>query len=97
MLITIEIHNRTGDLRGEWYIGLKRNLTTPRWTWINDKPLTIDKWHAVRRNPDQRDSYWLIHGEYPPGAKGSFSTIKTGIPRGWICEEETDIDQYQKK
>ena len=75
----------------EWYIGLYRNITTGNWTWINGKPLTIDKWQKDK--PTDRDSYTVIAKEYPPGHKGSFNSI-TGrlVNRGWICEEETGIN-----
>ena len=87
-----EIQNRTGSKNGEWFIGLYRNLTTGNWTWINGKAMTIDKWQT--NNPDNSDSYALIHKEFPTGFRGSFSSIKGNTLRGWICEEETGIDQY---
>ena len=91
--ITNEIQNKTG--RNEWFIGLEKNSTTRKWTWINGKSVTIDKWSNVGINPDPSDSYGLIHKEYPDGFKGSFSTLKGDLKRGWICEKETGIDQYQ--
>ena len=95
--ITNEIQNKTGHPLNEWFIGLKNNLTSQRWTWINGKSLTIDKWSKVRNNPDPDDSYGMIHKEYPIRSKGSFSTFRADIQRGWICEEETGIDQYHKE
>ena len=89
------IQNREGSRYGEWFIGLEMNLTIGNWTWINGKPLTIDKWQ--RSNPDPADSYGLIHKEYPTGYKGSFSTIRDNIERGWICEKESGTDQDQIK
>ena len=89
------IQNREGSKLGEWFIGLEMNLTIGNWTWINGKPLTIDKWQ--RSNPDPADFYGLIHKEYPPGYKGSFSTIRDNIERGWICEKESGTDQDQIK
>ena len=94
--ITNEIQNKTGNPRNEWFIGLKKNSTTRRWTWINGKSVTIDKWSNAGINPDPADSYGMIHKEYPKGFKGSFSTLKGYVGRGWICEEETGIDQYHK-
>ena len=95
--ITNEIQNKTGSLYNEWFIGLEKNSTTRKWTWINGKSVTIDKWSNARINPDPADSYGLIHKEYPPGFKGSFSTFRNDrVRRGWICEEETGIDQYHK-
>ena len=41
--ITNEIQNKTGSRYTEWFIGLKENSKTQRWTWINGKSLTIDK------------------------------------------------------
>ena len=89
------IQNREGSQLGEWFIGLEMNLTIGNWTWINGKPLTIDKWQ--RSNPDPADFYGLIHKEYPAGYKGSFSTIRDNIERGWICEKESGTDQDQIK
>ncbi|XP_066017783.1 uncharacterized protein [Pocillopora verrucosa] len=87
--ITNEIQNKTGNQKNEWFIGLKKNLTTQRWTWINGKSVTIDKWYKGAKNPDPDDSYGMIHKEYPKGFKGSFSTLRGYLRRGWICEEET--------
>ena len=93
-----EIQNqKTDSLYKEWFIGLKKNSTTQRWTWINGKSLTIDKWHKGVNNPDPTDSYGLIHEEYLLGFKGSFSSVRGSLLRGWICEEETGINQYQKE
>lgn len=91
--ITTEIQNKTGTLYGEWFIGLKQNFKTRRWNWITGKPLTIDKWHEMGTNPDPKDSFGMIHEEYPSGFKGSLSTIEGDQQRGWICEEEIGIDQ----
>ena len=95
--ITNEIQNKTGNKRNERFIGLKKNLTTQRWTWINSKSVNIDKWYKGANNPEPDDSYGMIHKEYPKGFKGSFSTVRGDIQRGWICEEETGIDQYHKE
>ena len=95
--ITNEIQNKTGNPDDEWFIGLEKNSTTNRWTWINGKSLTIDKWSKKGNNPEPADSYGMIHKEYPKGSKGSFSTFKGDVRRGWICEEETGIDQYKKE
>ena len=67
--ITNEIQNKSGSRYDEWSIGLKKNSVTRRWTWINGKSLTIDKWHKEGINPDPNDTYGLIHKEYPPGFK----------------------------
>ncbi|XP_022806648.1 C-type lectin domain family 4 member E-like [Stylophora pistillata] len=88
-----EIQNRVGSKNGEWFIGLERNITTGNWTWINGKPLTIDKWQGS--NPDPNDFYGMIHEKF--GFYGSFSTVKVEVQRGWICEEETGIDHPQAK
>ena len=89
------IQNRVGSKNGEWFIGLELNVTTGNWTWINSKPLTIDKWE--NSSPDQNDLYGMIHEEFPAGMKGSFSTIQGAVQRGWICEKESGIDQDQIK
>ena len=95
--ITNEIQNKTGNPINEWFIGLEKNSKTQRWTWINGKSVTIDKWFKEGNNPDPHDSYGLIFKEYPRGFKGSFGTFKGDLRRGWICEEETGIDQYHKE
>ncbi|CAH3126231.1 unnamed protein product, partial [Pocillopora meandrina] len=82
------IQNQEGSKNGEWFIGLKINITTRNWTWVNGKSLTIDKWEMS--SPDPIDFYGMIHEEYPPGFKGSFSTILGNVQRGWICEKESD-------
>ena len=92
--ITNDIHNKTGNPSNEWFIGLKKNSATWSWTWIDGKSVTIDKWHKVGYNPDPADSYGIIHKEYPKGFKGSLSTFRGTVCRGWICEEETGIDQH---
>ena len=91
-----EIQNKSGNPYYEWFIGLEKNSTTMRWSWINGKSLTIDKWSKGVNNPDPTDSYGIIHREYPQGFKGSFSTFRGDLQRGWICEKETGINQYQK-
>ena len=95
--ITNEIQNKTDKLRNEWHIGLEKKKGTQQWTWINGKSLTIDKWYKGVNNPDPGDSYGIIHQEYPEGFKGSLSTITGNLQRGWICEEETGINQYQNE
>ena len=89
------IQNREGSKNGKWFIGLEMNIKTRNWTWVNGKPLTIDKWE--KSNPDPNDFYGLIHEEYPSGIKGSLSTVNEKVQRGWICEKESGIDQDQIK
>ena len=95
--ITNEIQNKTFSPLNEWFIGLEKNSKTQRWTWINGKSLTIDKWDKSNNNPDPDDSYGLIYKDYPKGSKGLFRTFRGDVRRGWICEEETGIDQYQNE
>ena len=95
--ITNEIQNKTGNPDNEWFIGLEKNSKTQEWTWINGKSLTIDKWDKSGNNPEPDDSYGLIYKDYPKGSKGLFSTFRGNVLRGWICEEETGIDQYQNE
>ena len=89
--ITEAIQTRKGAIFDEWLIGLYRNLTTGKWTWINGKPLTIDKWQESK--PGDMDSYALIAKEKPDGSKGSFNSIPGNISKGYICEEETGINK----
>ena len=42
--IKSEIQNKSGNPSNEQFIGLEKNSTTKRWTWINSKSVTIDKW-----------------------------------------------------
>ena len=42
--IKSEIQNKSGNPSNEQFIGLEKNSTTKRWTWINGKSVTIDKW-----------------------------------------------------
>ena len=85
------IQNRGGSKYGEWFIGLEMNITTRNWTWVNGKPLTINKWEKT--SPAPNDFYGLINEEFPTGFTGSFSTVKENVHRGWICEKESGIDQ----
>ena len=73
----------------EWHIGLFKNLTTGNWTWVNGKPLTLDKWQP--REPGKDDRYAHMAKEFPPGYYGLFGGMKDYVHRGWICEEETGI------
>lgn len=85
--ITMEIQTRKSGKYNEWYIGLYKSLITGNWTWINGKPLTIDKWQE--NTPNDSDSYTLMAKEWPTGFKGSFKSIIGNTYRGWICEEVT--------
>ena len=87
--INKEIQIRQSRKNDEWFIGLYRNLTTGNWTWLNRKPLTIDKWQY--RRPKNTDFFSLMAKEWPSGMKGSFNSINLNVHRGWICEEETGI------
>ena len=42
--IKSEIQNKSGNPSNEQFIGLEKNSTTKRWTRINSKSVTIDKW-----------------------------------------------------
>ena len=88
--INKSISERMAVPYNEWYIGLFRNVTTGEWTWINGKPLTIDKWQPLE--PETVAYFALISKQYPPGYYGLFHSIKGYIQRGWICEEETGIN-----
>ena len=73
----------------EWHIGLYRNLTTKKWTWINGKDVTINKWQKDK--PQDSDFYTVMAKESSDRVKGSFSSIKGNIYQGWICEEKTGM------
>ena len=56
--------DQTADRYNEWHIGLFKNLTTGNWTWVNGKPLTLNKWQPNR--PGEDDEYALMAKEFPP-------------------------------
>ena len=87
--INKEIQTRNSSKENEWHVGLYRNLTTKKWTWINGKTVTINKWQ--RDKPQGSDFYTLMAKESSDGVKGSFSSIRGNINRGWICEEKTGM------
>ena len=35
---------KPGNGFDEWFVSLEKNSITTRWTWINGKSVTIDKW-----------------------------------------------------
>ena len=83
----------TADVqKTEWHIGLFLNSTTKNWTWINGKPLTVNKWQPNK--PDKYSRFAIIAREGPPGHYGSFNSIKSSIQRAWICEEETGLNMF---
>ena len=69
----------------EWHIGLFN--VSGNWTWINGKPLTLNKW--LINEPGSDDLYGLIHKNFPPGSHGTFSSNEGVIIRDYICEQET--------
>ena len=71
--IVKEIQTRKSGNENEWHIGLYRNLTTRKWTWINGKTVTIDKWQ--KDQPQDGDFYTMMARESSDGVKGSFSSI----------------------
>jgi len=88
--MTMEIQTRKSGKYNEWHIGLYKSLITGKWTWINGKALTIDKWQE--NTPNDNDSYTLMAKQWPPGFKGSFKSIIGNTSRGWICEGITGIN-----
>jgi len=86
--ITKEIQTRQSGRHDEWFIGLYKNLSTGKWTWVNGKALTISKW--LKDRPRIVHFYTIMAKEFPLGIKGSFNSIHGNVYRAWICEEETD-------
>ena len=82
--ITDEIGNRNTKYN-EWHIGLFN--PSGNWTWVNGKPLTLNKWQ--KSEPGSDDLYGLIKKNFPLGSYGTFSGNKGVIRRGYICEQET--------
>ena len=82
--ITDEIGNRNTKYN-EWHIGLFN--ASGNWTWVNGKPLTLNKWQ--KSEPGSDDLYGLIHKNFPKGSYGTFSGNKGVITRDYICEQET--------
>ena len=76
--------------KDEWHIGLLLSLTTGNWTWVNGKPLTINKWQPSK--PQKGNLYALIAKAFPPGHYGLFNSIIGNLQRAWICEEETGVN-----
>jgi len=66
--INKEIQTRNSSKGSEWHIGLYRNLTTRKWTWINGKTVTINKWQ--RDKPQDSDFYTVMAKESLDGVKG---------------------------
>ena len=87
--INKEIQTRNSRSEIEWHIGLYKNLTTNRWTWINGKNVTINKWQQGK--PQESDFYTVMVKESSDGVKGSFSSTKENNYQGWICEEQTGM------
>ena len=87
--INKQIQTRISGKENEWHIGLYRNLTTGKWTWIDGKTVTIDKWQ--KDQPQDNNFYALMAKESSGGVKGSFRSIRGDINRGWICEEKTGM------
>ena len=81
--ITDEI-GKLNTSRNEWHIGLFNS--SGKWTWINGKPLTLNKWQESE--PGSDDLYGLIHTNFPSDSYGTFSGHK-GVLRDYICEQET--------
>jgi len=88
--ITKEIQTRQSGRHDEWFIGLYKNLSTGKWTWVNGKALTISKW--LKDRPRIVHFYTIMAKEFPLGIKGSFNSIHGNVYRAWICEEETGIN-----
>ena len=82
--ITDEIGNRNTKYN-EWHIGLFN--ASGNWTWVNGKPLTLNKWQKNEPGPD--DLYGLIHTNFPKCSYGTFSSHTGVIQRDYICEQET--------
>lgn len=81
------LKDQIGNEFNEWHIGLLRNRTTNKWSWINGKPLTFNKWQPGK--PSSRETYVYIAREFPRGYFGSLNSIDKHPRRGWICEEQT--------
>ena len=69
--------------KNEWHIGLFKS--SGNWTWINGKPLTLNKWQESE--PGSDDLYGLIHTNFPADSYGTLSGNK-GVERDYICEQE---------
>ena len=78
--INKEIQTRKSGNNNEWHIGLYRNLTTGKWTWLNSRTVTINKWQKYK--PLDSDLFALMSKEWPAGLKGSFNSIKGNVYRG---------------
>ena len=88
--INKRVKDRTDVPNHEWHIGLYKNRSSGKWTWINSEPLTLKKWQ--QDNPVKNQYYAVIAIDRPSGSYGSFKSIKGSVQIGWICEEERGID-----
>lgn len=67
----------------EWQIGLRKNRT---WTWINGKPLTINKWSE--NQPGGDGNVTVMYKNFPEGSNnyGLFNDLRADIHKPFICE-----------
>ena len=62
-----------------WNIGLYRNESTRIWTWVNGKPLTIEKWRV-----SETSDAWRRYASLKDGLIHKFRPYNLA---GYICEE----------
>ena len=81
------IQEWTNQFNDDWHIGLRLNTTSGNWTWVSEKPLTIDCWQPWQ--PRDGAPYAVIARNYPPGTRGLFNDVRGDIFAGFICEQSS--------
>ncbi|CAH3166478.1 unnamed protein product [Pocillopora meandrina] len=79
-----EIQKRCIGQPNEWHIGL--NKVGEVWKWVNNSPLTIDKWQTTHGEPSGDGNKAVMSKDYPPTKKGLFNDLPNWIKRAYICE-----------
>lgn len=79
-----EIQKRCIGQPNEWHIGL--NKVGGVWKWVNNSPLTIDKWQTTHGEPSGDGNKAVMSKDYPPTKKGLFNDLPNWIKRAYICE-----------
>ena len=88
--ISKRIKDLTDVPNHEWHIGLYKNRSSGKWTWINGKPLAQKiRWQY---EPGKNQHYAVISNDRPSVSYGTFKSINGSVQIRWICEEQTGIN-----
>ncbi len=75
----------------EWHIGLTK--MGANWTWVNERPLTISKWH--QGEPSGDGNVVEMAKEISPTVRGVFNDLDENWIRAFICEMAKGRTIYQ--